>query len=212
MFFHERSGFLQEPAAIVGRDLLPRGKCAARGPHGFVGIRLAAGGKHRERFARRGVGGRQGLAAGRLAPWPPISIFAGLARNARAAGSNSESGYIVCQRLGLIEVRVAAALRRRPGKADALPHARVAEIERAHIGTQLAEEPGRLVAERGEQFTHLTGVQLAHVLAESLAREGAAPPAGPRRIRRPTDFAACARRCSARHGPGPRRRRAHRRE
>ncbi len=68
MFFDECSGFLQKPAAIVGRDFLPGGKRAASGPHGFVGIRFAASGKPRERVARCGVERRQGLAAGRIAP------------------------------------------------------------------------------------------------------------------------------------------------
>ena len=146
MFFNQRSGFLQKPAAIVRRDLLPCGKRAARGPHGFVGIRLATGRKHRERLARRGVGGRQGLAAGRLAPLAADQHPRGFGRNARAAGSNSECAFIVLLALGLIEVRVTTTLRRRSGKADALPHARVAEIKRAHIRTQLAEERGRLIA------------------------------------------------------------------
>ena len=58
----------------------------------------------------------------------------------------------------------------------ALPHARIAEIKRDDIRTQLTEERRRLVAERGEQLVQLTGAQFAHVVTESFARHGSRRP------------------------------------
>jgi hypothetical protein len=72
-----------------------------------------------------------------------------LARNARVAGSSSESAFMVLSALGLIEVRVTAALRRRSGKADALPHARDAGIGFRREWAALARDAELLFDLRG---------------------------------------------------------------
>src|SRR5688572_30673886 len=79
--------------------------------------------------------------------FPPMSIRRGWARNDSTAGRMV--GVVMGLRLlqvdnllslRLIEIRIAAALGGRTGKADALPDRRVAQVEGGHVHPQLLEE------------------------------------------------------------------------
>ena len=73
---------------------------------------------------------------------PLMSMRAGRARKARVAGRSSGIVIIVESELRLVEIGITAVVGRETGETDALPHARVAEVKRADIRADLAEEGG----------------------------------------------------------------------
>src|SRR3954471_17082226 len=63
------------------------------------------------------------------------------------------------RRLPPIEIRVAAAHRRWPGKTDSPLHGRVGKIQGGDVHAQLFEERGQLVAQQPEQLMNLRRTQ-----------------------------------------------------